>query len=193
MFKLGMEILKGGKGDNIPDNAFESKELKKGTKHESEHSKNKQIQKEIAKDHITEDKQYYEHLNKVEKMAFDVGFGKVSGNAGYDEKIHERKRLAAAGATAGATAGGLGLTLGAVRKNAEHRDLANQAKAMTKAFCETILETPGRSEQKEMVSDIMKSPAFKKIRTNRNAKAMGAAALLGGAAYGMHRLHKERK
>ena len=75
-FRKVLDYIKGGKADNMPDAAFEKKELKKGQKHELEHTKNKAIAKEIAKDHIVEDKKYYEHLDKVEKMAFVSGLEK---------------------------------------------------------------------------------------------------------------------
>lgn len=72
------DILHGGKADNMPDECFEKKELKKGMRHEAEHTKKKAIQKEIAKDHLAEDPKYYEHLEKVEKMAFVRGFEKTA-------------------------------------------------------------------------------------------------------------------
>ena len=83
MFTLGLkkeskEILKGGKGDNMPDESFDKKSLKKGMKHESEHTKNKAIEKEIAKDHLAEDPKYYKKLEKVEKVAFAAGLNKIA-------------------------------------------------------------------------------------------------------------------
>lgn len=69
------EILEGGKGDNKPDSKFNPEKLKEGIKHEREHTKKKQIAKEIAKDHLTEDKDYYERLEAIEKKgAFEYGF-----------------------------------------------------------------------------------------------------------------------
>lgn len=65
--KTAKEILKGGEADGMPDKCFEKKELKKGAKHEAEHTKNKKAQKEIAKDHLAEDDDYYEKLQKMEK------------------------------------------------------------------------------------------------------------------------------
>jgi hypothetical protein len=76
--KEASEILQGGKADHVPDSAIDKKELKKGMRHEAEHTKNKKIQKEIAKDHLVEDPKYYEHLARVEKMAFARGFEKVA-------------------------------------------------------------------------------------------------------------------
>jgi hypothetical protein len=60
------ELLIGGKGDNKPDFLFNKEQLAKGMKVESEHTKDPRIQKEIAKDHLTESKDYYKSLNKME-------------------------------------------------------------------------------------------------------------------------------
>lgn len=61
------EQLTGGKGDNKPDSSFNKKALAKGAKVESEHTNDPAKQKEIAKDHLTEDPKYYDKLEKVEK------------------------------------------------------------------------------------------------------------------------------
>jgi len=62
--KIARERLIGGMGDNKPDSAFPRKELAKGKKHESEHTDNKSIAKEIAKDHLSERSDYYTALDK---------------------------------------------------------------------------------------------------------------------------------
>jgi hypothetical protein len=61
------EKLKGGKGDNRPDSDFNKKDLEHAIKHEMEHTKNQSIAKEIAKDHLSEDPNYYKKLKKIEK------------------------------------------------------------------------------------------------------------------------------
>ena len=61
------EILKGGKGDYKPDWQFNRKELQLGIKIEGEHTRNKALRKEIAKDHLSEDKKYYTHLVQMER------------------------------------------------------------------------------------------------------------------------------
>ena len=61
------EKLKGGKGDNRPDSDFDEKDLEDGIKHEMEHTKDRQVAKEIAKDHLSEDPNYYKKLKKIEK------------------------------------------------------------------------------------------------------------------------------
>lgn len=57
------EKLKGGQGDNRPDADFDPKQLAVGVKDETgEHTPSKQIGKEIAKDHLTKDPDYYRKL-----------------------------------------------------------------------------------------------------------------------------------
>jgi hypothetical protein len=58
------EQLKGGTGDNKPDSDFNSQQLEIGIKHEMEHTKNRKIAKEIAKDHLSEDPNYYKKIKK---------------------------------------------------------------------------------------------------------------------------------
>lgn len=60
------DLLSGGKADKMKDKEFPKKELAKGQKHELEHVKNKRIAKEIAKDHLTERKDYYTALDKAD-------------------------------------------------------------------------------------------------------------------------------
>ena len=64
--KLAIEKLKGGAGDYKADSAFSSVELRNGIKHELEHTKNKSLAKEIAKDHLSEVKNYYSKLEKAD-------------------------------------------------------------------------------------------------------------------------------
>lgn len=59
--------IKGGLGDNKPDSDFDQKELKKGIKVEMEHTNNPEIAEEISKDHLSESKNYYKELAKMEK------------------------------------------------------------------------------------------------------------------------------
>lgn len=61
------EKLKGGLADNRPDSDFDAEELKNGTKIELEHTKDRKMAKEIAKDHLSEDPNYYKKLKKIEK------------------------------------------------------------------------------------------------------------------------------
>lgn len=67
--KISEELAHGGVADNMPDSAFNETSINKGMKVEREHTKNKKLQKEIAKDHLTEDPKYYGKLAKMEKKA----------------------------------------------------------------------------------------------------------------------------
>jgi len=59
--------LKGGKGDNRPDSDFDAKDLEDAIEHKLEHTKDRKIAKEIAKDHLSEDPNYYKKTKKIEK------------------------------------------------------------------------------------------------------------------------------
>ena len=49
----------GGIGDGRPDSDFDPKQLSKGIEIEVEHTKDKDLAKEISKDHLTELPNYY--------------------------------------------------------------------------------------------------------------------------------------
>lgn len=66
------EKLVGGKGDNRPDSDFCPVQLKAGIKVEMEHTSDRAKAKEIVKDHLTESKDYYEHLDKMEDKMKDT-------------------------------------------------------------------------------------------------------------------------
>jgi len=61
------EKIKGGLADKRPDSDFDAEQLKNGIKVEMEHTDDPKIAKEIAKDHLTEDPNYYKKLKKIEK------------------------------------------------------------------------------------------------------------------------------
>jgi hypothetical protein len=61
------EILSGGLGDNKPDSDFDSEQLQAGIEVEKEHTDDPKKAKEIAKDHLSEDPDYYKKLKKIEK------------------------------------------------------------------------------------------------------------------------------
>lgn len=65
-FGSGMKYgCKIGKHSNIPDSAFDPKELALGIKTELEHTDDVNIAKGIAKDHLMEFKDYYTRLTKA--------------------------------------------------------------------------------------------------------------------------------
>lgn len=55
-----------GIADNLPDDAFDADELARGTLHEMEHTDDPDVAKEIAKDHLAEDPDYYKKLEAIE-------------------------------------------------------------------------------------------------------------------------------
>lgn len=71
------ERLRGGKGDHRPDSDFNSADLAEGMRHELEHvadtPKGRKVAKEIAKDHLTEDADYYRKLATIEKSGPFIG------------------------------------------------------------------------------------------------------------------------
>jgi len=67
--KSNPEIITGGRADNIPESKFDKGQLNKGIKVEMEHTNNTSIAKEIAKDHLMEDPEYYQKLAKIHKEA----------------------------------------------------------------------------------------------------------------------------
>lgn len=64
--KTAADLLPGGAADNKPDSAFDPDELKKGKKHEHEHTNNDQVATEIAKDHLQEEPDYYQKHSEEE-------------------------------------------------------------------------------------------------------------------------------
>lgn len=50
-----------------PDNYFNKKQLRKGTKVEMEHTTNRAVAEDIAKAHLLEGRNYYQLLDKMEK------------------------------------------------------------------------------------------------------------------------------
>lgn len=66
------DLLPGGKADNLPDREISPVALAEGAKHEHEHTRDGQVAKEIAKDHLSEDPQYYEKIKEIEKAGNSV-------------------------------------------------------------------------------------------------------------------------
>ena len=63
------EKIPVGKHNDVPDEKFNSLELKKGILIEMEHTDNKEIAKAISKDHLSEIPDYYTRLKKMESEA----------------------------------------------------------------------------------------------------------------------------
>jgi hypothetical protein len=69
--KAAAEKLFGGKADGRSDTEFNPAAIAAGVQVEREHTSNKAVQKEIAKDHLSEDPSYYQKLEKMEKKGFE--------------------------------------------------------------------------------------------------------------------------
>lgn len=63
------ELIPDGNAAHQPDSDFDPKQLAMGVKVEQEHTQNKALAKEIAKDHLAEIPDYYTKLIKMEKEA----------------------------------------------------------------------------------------------------------------------------
>lgn len=75
------EKIVGGLGDGRPDSDFDKSQLAAGIRVELEHTKDRAIAKEIAKDHLTEDPNYYKKLKKMEHHESFRRFGDVLDEA----------------------------------------------------------------------------------------------------------------
>lgn len=82
--KLGLkeDNLPGGKGDKIDPKSVDKEELKKGIKHEKEHTSDVKIAMEIALDHLAEDPKYYTNLSKA-GIDESANSSKWEGNGKY--------------------------------------------------------------------------------------------------------------
>lgn len=59
--------IPGGLGDKKKPEDFDPKQIAKGVKVEMEHTNDKDLAREIAMDHLTEDPKYYDKLETIEK------------------------------------------------------------------------------------------------------------------------------
>lgn len=86
------DAIPGGKADGRPDSDFDADALAEGVQVELEHTDDPDMAREIAKDHLAEDPEYYVKLRKVEKhsehwdeskhpRAKDGKFGKGGGGS----------------------------------------------------------------------------------------------------------------
>lgn len=62
------ERLRGGRADALADSDFDPDELARGTEHELEHTSDRKVAREIAKDHLAEDRNYYSKLEAMEDI-----------------------------------------------------------------------------------------------------------------------------
>lgn len=62
--------LPGGRADRMHPADFDPEALATGTKHELEHTSDRELAREIAMDHLAEDEAYYEKLEAMERASF---------------------------------------------------------------------------------------------------------------------------
>jgi hypothetical protein len=74
----GPDRLPGGLADGKPDSAYPEDQLDKGEEVEMEHVNNDELAEEIAKDHLQEDKKYYDKLEVMESGGCDKSAAKVA-------------------------------------------------------------------------------------------------------------------
>jgi len=65
----GADKIPGGLADGKPDNAFPEEKTEQGEAVEMEHTSDEEVAEEIAKDHLTEDPDYYDKLKTIEKAS----------------------------------------------------------------------------------------------------------------------------
>lgn len=65
--KRQKETLSGGLADGVPASKFDPDALAEGTKIEMEHTTDAKMAEEIAKDHLSEDPEYYKKLKQMEQ------------------------------------------------------------------------------------------------------------------------------
>ena len=74
LFKVAKKFtdkIPGGLSDGKSPSDFDPKALKDGIKIEKEHTKDSDLAKEIAMDHLTEDSDYYKKLKLMEEVSYD--------------------------------------------------------------------------------------------------------------------------
>lgn len=84
------DLIPGGLADGKADSEFDAEQLEAGIKVELEHTDDKEKAKEIAKDHLSEDPEYYKKLASIENK--DEDDSKV-GNEISPEQNTENKVL----------------------------------------------------------------------------------------------------
>jgi len=75
------DTLPGGLADNKQPADFDASQLGKGKRVEMEHVDEKNVAREIAMDHLTEDPKYYDKLEKME--------GEKEGKIDWDDHLRK--------------------------------------------------------------------------------------------------------
>lgn len=132
--KTASEKLIGGLADGKPDSDFDKKELSMGMKDELHaHTKNKQIAKEIVKDHLVEDPKYYEHQQQSEKLA-SCYFNNLTKLA-KSVVMHKEDKSPSGGLTQHGRDKYNRATGSHLKAPVTHKNPKGKAKARRKSFC----------------------------------------------------------
>lgn len=83
MWGLGSDKIPDGLADQKPDSDFDAAQIEKGIQVETEHTTDREIAKKIAKDHLSEDSEYYVKLEKME----------ASHNTREDQEVDGAKKV----------------------------------------------------------------------------------------------------
>jgi len=62
------DLIPGGRGDGRDPSEFDPKELAMGTRHEMEHTDDREKAREIAIDHLAEDPHYYSDMKAAGRL-----------------------------------------------------------------------------------------------------------------------------
>ena len=68
LLKKAEDLIPGGLADDMLDSKFPEDQMEKGIEVEYEHTDDPAIAKEIAKDHLVEDDEYYDYLEDMEEL-----------------------------------------------------------------------------------------------------------------------------
>lgn len=83
------EVIPGGLSSGKPDSDFDESSIAEGAKVELEHTSNLMMAREIAKDHLSEDPDYYKKLKKMEKAQAGEEGGEFRG--GDPEELQAKR------------------------------------------------------------------------------------------------------
>lgn len=81
------DVLPGGLSDEKPDSDFDLKSVLKGMEVEIEHTNDLDVAKEISKDHLSEDPEYYEKLEAMEQSEVGAGYTLDDAQRDYDNQL----------------------------------------------------------------------------------------------------------
>jgi len=92
MLQKACDKIPGGLADDMEPDDFDQEELNAGIKVEMEHTSDKNIAREIAMDHLTEDPNYYKKLKKIHKSEVIMN-DRFNINDFVEEELVKAKKL----------------------------------------------------------------------------------------------------